>query len=47
MVLDNSTYVAGSGESKTQEWVSITGNTAERVARLEGYTPTYWAQVNR
>ena len=45
MVLDNSTYVAGSGESKTQEWVSITGDTAERVARLEGYTPTYWAQT--
>ena len=45
MVLDNSTYVAGSGESKTQEWVSITGDTAERVARLEDYTPTYWAQT--
>ena len=45
MVLDNSTYVAGSGESKTQEWVSITGDTAERVARLEGYTPIYWAQT--
>ena len=45
MVLDNSTYVAGSGESKTQEWISLTGDTAERVARLEGYTPTYWAQT--
>ena len=45
MVLDSSTYVAGSGESRTFEWHSITGDTLERVARLEEYTPTYWAQV--
>ena len=45
MVLDNSTYVAGSGESRTQEWLSITGDTKERIAKLEGYTPTYWAQT--
>ena len=45
MVLDNSTFVAGSGESRTYEWHSITGDTKERIARLEGYTPTYWAQT--
>ena len=45
MVLDNSTYVAGSGESVTHEWHSITGDSKERIARLEGYTPTYWAQT--
>ena len=45
MVLDSSTYVAGSGESRTFEWHSITGDTLERVAQLEEYTPTYWAQV--
>ena len=45
MLLSNSSYVAGSGESRTYEWRSITGDTAERVARLEDYTPTYWQQV--
>ena len=45
MLLSNSTYAAGSGESRTYEWRSITGDTAERVARLEDYTPTYWQQV--
>ena len=45
MLLLNSSYVTGSGESKTYEWRSITGDTAERVARLEDYTPTYWQQV--
>ena len=45
IVLDSSTYVAGSGESRTYEWHSITGDTKERIARLEGYTPTYWSQI--
>ena len=45
MLLSNSSYAAGSGESRTYEWRSITGDTAERVARLEDYTPTYWQQV--
>ena len=45
IVLDNSTYVAGSGETQTHEWHSITGDTKERIAELEGYTPTYWAQI--
>ena len=45
IVLDSSTYVAGSGESRTYEWHSITGDTKERIARLEEYTPTYWAQT--
>ena len=45
MVLDNTTYVAGSGEERTYEWHSITGDTKERIARLEEYTPAYWAQT--
>ena len=45
MLLSNSSYVAGSGESRTYEWRSITGDTVERVARLEDQTPHYWQQL--
>ena len=45
MVLDSSTYVAGSGESRTYEWHSITGRMSERIASLEGDTPIYSVQL--
>ena len=45
MLLSNNSYVAGSGESRTYEWRSITGDTVERVARLEDQTPHYWQQL--